>query len=112
VTPIFAYGTLRDPETFRLVAGTSAPLAAAVPATLPGYRRVTLCGTPYPTLLRDPGTETDGLLLHVPPKILRRLHIYEGPAYRFVPVMLRVGSTRVRAHAWIAANADPATPWP
>lgn len=109
---IFAYGTLRDPETFRRAAGTTAPLAEARPAILPGWRRVTLRGTPYPTLVRDAAAQTDGLLLRVEPKVLRRLHQYEGPAYRFVPVMLRVGSTRAHAHAWIAADADPASPWP
>ncbi len=109
---IFAYGTLCDPAVFARVAGTHVPLADAAPATLPGWRRVKLRGTSYPTLVRDRAAETDGLLLAVPPLMLRRLHIYEGPAYRFVPVLLRVGSTRNRAHAWIAPDADPAASWP
>lgn len=109
---IFAYGTLRDRQTFLRVAGTTGPLDAAMPAILPGFRRVALLGTPYPTLLRDPRAATDGVLLRVSAATLRRLHRYEGPAYRFVPVLPRVGSTRVRAHAWIAADADPQTPWP
>jgi hypothetical protein len=113
---VFAYGTLCDAAVFRRVAGTSGPLDQAQPAILHGWRRVALRGTPYPTLLRDAQAETDGKLLAVTAPVLRRLHIYEGPAYRFLPVTVQVpvrgGSTRWRAHAWIAANADPATPWP
>lgn len=113
---VFAYGTLCEAAVFRRVTGTLRPLDLARPAVLPGWRRVVLRGTPYPTLVRDSGGETNGRLLAVTPAVLRRLHIYEGPAYRFLPVMVHVpargGSTRWRAHAWIAANADPATPWP
>ena len=109
---VFAYGTLRDPAVFRRVAGSDAPLARALPAILPGFRRVTLRGTPYPTLLREAGAETDGLMLTVGPAMLRRLHAYEGPAYRFRRVHVTVGSVRVPAHAWIAPDADAETPWP
>ena len=86
--------------------------AVTLPAILPGFRRVVLRGTPYPTLLRDPGAETDGLLLAVGALVLRRLHAYEGPAYRFRPVHVTVGSVRIPAHAWISPHADPETDWP
>jgi gamma-glutamylcyclotransferase (GGCT)/AIG2-like uncharacterized protein YtfP len=109
---IFAYGTLRDPAVFARVGGSTAPLAAAVPATLPGWRRVRLAATPYPTLTPDPAAETDGMLLTVSPAILRRLHAYEGPAYRFRRVHVTVGTLRVPAHAWIAPDADKDSPWP
>lgn len=109
---VFAYGTLRDPEIFRRVARDAAPLLAAVPALLPGWRRVRLAGTAYPTLVADARAETDGLLLHVGAAALRRLHAYEGPAYRFRRVHVTVGSLRVPAHAWISPHADPETPWP
>jgi gamma-glutamylcyclotransferase (GGCT)/AIG2-like uncharacterized protein YtfP len=109
---VFAYGTLRDPKVFARVAGTALPLDRALPAILPGFRRVVLRGTPYPTLLRDPGAETDGLLLAVGALVLRRLHAYEGPAYRFRPVHVTVGSVRIPAHAWISPHADPETDWP
>lgn len=109
---IFAYGTLRDVAVFARVAGTIAPLQAALPATLPGWRRVRLAGTPYPTLTPDAAAETDGLLLDVPPATLRRLHAYEGPAYRFRRVRVTVGTLRVGAHAWISPLADKDSSWP
>uniref|UniRef100_UPI0022EB5E15 gamma-glutamylcyclotransferase family protein n=1 Tax=Falsiroseomonas oryzae TaxID=2766473 RepID=UPI0022EB5E15 len=59
--PVFLYGTLLDPRVFARFAGR-APLRCALAAVLPGHRRVTLRGTPYPTLLRGAG-EVHGLLL-------------------------------------------------
>lgn len=109
---IFVYGTLRDPRVFARIAGSLAPLDSALPARLPGWRRVRMAGTPYPTLLRDPRAEADGLLLDVPHAALRRLHAYEGPAYRFRPVRVTVGSLRILAHAWISPHADPESSWP
>jgi len=99
---IFAYGTLRDPGIFRRVVGTDAPVLAALPALLPGFRRAPLAGTPYDTLVRDRAAEVEGLLIEVDRAALVRLHRYEERLYRFRPVHVRVGSLRVPAHAWIA----------
>jgi gamma-glutamylcyclotransferase (GGCT)/AIG2-like uncharacterized protein YtfP len=109
---VFVYGTLCDSAVFARVARARRPLLLARPAVLRGFRRVALRGTPYPTLLRAPGAAVAGKLLRVTPAQLARLHRYEGRAYRFRAVLARRFSTVFRAHAWIAANADPATPWP
>jgi len=109
---VFVYGTLCDRAVFARVARATRPLLLARPAVLPGFRRVALRGTPYPTLLRAPGFVVRGQVVRVTPAQLARLHRYEGRAYRFRAVRVRRVSTVLRAHAWIAANADPATPWP
>jgi hypothetical protein len=101
------------PAVFAAVAGTAAPLAAARPALLAGWRRVALRGTPYPTLLRDAAGVVDGVLVTLPPSLLPRLHAYEGALYRFLPVRVASGTRLNAARAWIARpdRADPATAW-
>jgi gamma-glutamylcyclotransferase (GGCT)/AIG2-like uncharacterized protein YtfP len=110
---VFLYGTLTDPRVFAAAAGTAAPLARARPARLTGYRRVTLRGTPYPTLVRDPDATVEGLLAAIPPALLPALHAYEGRRYRFLPVRVVAGVATVEARAWIAPEglADRHRPW-
>lgn len=88
MTRLFLYGTLLDPRLLARFAGRALP---AAPAKLPGWRRVRLRGTAYPTL--------------------RRLRCSEGPRYRLVPVRARCRGRPVRARAWIAAAATPRA-WP
>ncbi len=99
---VFLYGTLLDPEVLARQAGRRGLHRAARPAVLPGYRRVTLRGTPYPTLIRGRGRVV-GLVLRLPPAAWRALMRYEGPLYRPVPVSLRAPARFRRALAWMAA---------
>lgn len=91
-----------DPAVARRVAGADRFVREARPALLPGWRRAILRGTPYPTLVRDPTTAVHGLLAEVPPAVLRRLHAYEGPLYRFVAVRVLCDGATLAARAWIA----------
>lgn len=109
--PVFVYGTLLDRRVFARFAGR-APLRRAVPAVLPGWWRVRLRGTPYPTLLRGVG-EVRGLLLpRLPPAAFLRLAAYEGASYALVPVRVATRRGPRQARAWIAAawRAQP-VPW-
>lgn len=110
---VFLYGSLMDPAVFARRAGTAAPLAAARPALLEGWRRVTLRGTPFPTLLRAPAAAVDGLVVDLPASLLPPLHAYEGALYRFLPVRVLSDGQRLAARAWIARpdRADPRRPW-
>ena len=99
---VFLYGTLMDPEVARRIAGEDRFVREARSALLAGYRRVTLRGAPYPTLMRDAAGTVHGLLAEVPPAILRRLHAYEGSLYRFVAVRVLCDGATLAAHAWIA----------
>lgn len=110
---LFLYGTLLDAACFAAVAGSAAPLRAGRAALLHGVRRVTLRGTPYPTLIVDARGTVAGRVVRVGPPMLRRLSRYEGPPYRLRPVLPRAGGQMLRAYAWIAprGRAEAARPW-
>jgi len=97
---LFVYGSLMDPA---LVARLTGRPANPQPATLDGFRRARLRGTPYTTLLRAPG-RVHGVLLVVGGRAFRRLSEYESPLYRLTRVRPRPLGSRacVPAHAWIA----------
>lgn len=111
---VFLYGSLMDPAVFARVAGTAAPLEAARPALLAGWRRVVLRGTPFPTLVRDPAATVDGLLVEIPSALMPALHRYEGALYRFLAVRVLSGGMTHAARAWVARRdrADVARTWP
>jgi hypothetical protein len=110
---VFLYGTLLDPAIFARFAGRR-PLRRALPAELAGWRRVTLRGTPYPTLLRAPGGLVRGLLL---PRLaagsFARLSAYEGASYALRPVCVATPRGPRRARAWVASTwrADGTRAW-
>lgn len=106
---VFLYGSLMDPEVARRVAGEDRFVREARPALLPGWRKVPLRDTPFPTLVRDEASATHGLLAEVSPRTLARLHAYEGAAYRFLPVHVLCDGRWLAARAWIAhpRRADP-----
>lgn len=110
---VFLYGSLMDPAVFARRAGTAAPLATARPALLAGFRRVTLRGTPFPTLIKAGGEAVDGLLVELPPALLPALHAYEGALYRFLPVRVLSDGAIRSARAWISRpdRADASRPW-
>lgn len=103
--PVFVYGTLRDPGVLARMAGRRGLLRRAIPARLPGYRRVGLRAAPYPTLIRAQGEvrgEVRGLVLRLDATVLRALHRYEGLLYRFVTMRVLTRRGAIRARAWIA----------
>jgi hypothetical protein len=110
---VFLYGSLMDPAVFARAAGTAALLAAARPALLAGWRRVTLRGTPFPTLVTASAEAVDGLVVDLPAPLLPPLHAYEGALYRFLPVRVLSDGRRLAARAWIARpdRADQRRPW-
>jgi gamma-glutamylcyclotransferase (GGCT)/AIG2-like uncharacterized protein YtfP len=111
--PLFLYGTLLRPAVLDRMAGERGLARRLRPARLPGFARVMLRGTPYPTLRRDPGAVTVGALLRCGPAALARLAAYEGASYGLVPVRVETGRGWRRARAWVAARWRAAeTPWP
>lgn len=109
--PLFVYGTLLDPRVFARFAGRAA-LRRALPAVLPGHRRVVLRGTPYPTLVRQPGQVRGLLLPRLAPDAFGRLAAYEGASYALAPVRVETWRGPRRARAWMAARWRASmTPW-
>ncbi len=104
---LFLYGTLLRPAVLARFAGRALPL---VPCEAPGWRRVRLRGTPFPTLRRARGV-VEGAMVDADAQALRRLNAYEGMRYRLRRVTLRAGGRTTGAHAWIAAAATH-RPWP
>nr|WP_302479701.1 gamma-glutamylcyclotransferase family protein [Roseicella sp. DB1501] len=106
---MFLYGTLLDPLVLERVAGAPGLARRLRLALLPGWERVALRGTPYPTLRRRLGVLTPGAVLRPDPVAFARLTAYEGAEYRLVPVRVarlrQAGggaSTPLWARAWVA----------
>lgn len=77
----FFYGTLLDEDVRRLVLGEWAP-AAVEPATLDGWRRLTLEGVDYPVIVPAKGELVDGAVARgLDATASARLERYEGPDY-------------------------------
>ncbi len=108
---VFLYGTLLDPSVLAARSGRRG--LRGVAARLPGWMRVALRGQPYPTLVRARRQAVRGLLLTLAGAPLRRLRVYEGAAYRLLPVLVLGPRGRTAALAWIArqALADAGAPW-
>lgn len=104
---LFLYGTLLRPALLARLAGRSLGIAAC---RAPGWRRVCLRGTRFPTLRRAPGAIAGGLAV-ADAAALRRLSAYEGPRYALRRISVVAGRRRCTAHAWIAAAALN-RPWP
>lgn len=105
---LFLYGTLLDRELRAAVIGTGPQ--EPVPATLRGFRRVRLAGTPYPTLRPTTGAAVNGLFLGgLTPASLDRLAVYEGQAYRLIRCTVSVSDRRFAARVFTAAPSRATT---
>lgn len=110
---LFLYGTLLNPKVLAACSGDERLARRMRPATLAGWRRVALRGTPYPTLVPDPGGRVGGAVVRAGAATLARLKAYEGPGYRLTPVRVVTRHGPLRARAWIALpwRADPCRAW-
>ena len=111
-TELFLYGTLLNRSVLARQAGDATLHRRAIPAIAPGYRRVILRGTPYPTLIAAPGT-VSGLLIRADAAAFARLSAYEGPFYRLVPLRVLTRRGARFAKAWVAASwrAEASRTW-
>ena len=100
---LFIYGTLLGPGVFGRRGGRMP--ARSLPASLPGWRRVALRNSPYPTLRRDRLATTQGLVVNIGADTARRLAIYEGAKYRLKRVVVQTAKGKTAAWTWIANGA-------
>ena len=90
---LFIYGTLRHLPLLNLVLGRPTEAIDLSSAVLPGYRVFAAAEGPFPTIAKDDGTETVGLLLRdLSADDFTRPDFYEGAFdYDLVPVTLADG---------------------
>ena len=85
--PLFAYGTLRDPDLLAGVLGRPIRPGTIHPARAPGFKTVHYPGRIYPALVRSPGAGAEGLLIvGLSPFERDLLDAYEGEEYRRGPI--------------------------
>lgn len=111
----FFYGTLCDPDIRVLVLGPAARDLPIEPATLDGWRCVTMLGCVYPVIVPARGAGTPGCLSgELGEEAVALLVRYEGPEYRqrSLPVTTTDGR-RVIARAFTpSGRARPSSrPW-
>ena len=104
---LFLYGTLNNPDRLAAFAGRPIPV---IPAALPGWRRVALLDSRYPTLRRARCSE-DGVVATVDRATLARLTAREGPSYRLTPVAVRVAQRSVPSGPGLPPAARGGREW-
>jgi gamma-glutamylcyclotransferase (GGCT)/AIG2-like uncharacterized protein YtfP len=95
--PLFAYGTLMDPEILTAVTGHA---RRGCPARLAGYRRFLVRGTQYPAVVPAMGRRVSGILYRgVSRRDWSRLDRFEGGLYR--RQLVRV---QIEGGGWVSAT--------
>jgi gamma-glutamylcyclotransferase (GGCT)/AIG2-like uncharacterized protein YtfP len=104
--PLFAYGTLRDPQLLAAVLGRPLRPGGLHPAVAPGFRAVHYPGRIYPALIRAPGAVAEGLLLvDLTPFERDLLDAFEGDEYRRNTIAVMLGEELHEADAYLPAIA-------
>jgi nudix-type nucleoside diphosphatase (YffH/AdpP family) len=110
-TPVFLFGTLRDPALRACVFGADLP---ARPAWLPGAEARRAAGAEWPVLVPVPGARAPGLLVTPPREALARADYYEGLfGYARAPARVETGAGEADAEVWRpdAARPEAAGAW-
>jgi len=110
---LFIYGSLRDPQIFKSVSGSSFTLKAtgadnenllAEPAFLPGYRKVTPDNV-YFYAIASPTSRIEGIVIFgVPAQALAEIDRYEGKRYDRETVYVNTAKGPVEAQAYLASH--------
>jgi len=98
---LFAYGTLMFPAVFHAVTGLTRTGAAAV---LDDHARYAVRGQPWPAMIAEVGTRTEGRVYNdVPASAWPRLDDFEGSFYvRTVVEVVLADGTRCAAQTYLA----------
>jgi gamma-glutamylcyclotransferase (GGCT)/AIG2-like uncharacterized protein YtfP len=108
----FFYGTLMDVEIRGLVLGRRDGARPVEPATLPGFRRVTMHRRSYPVIFPEPSTHVVGCLIRgLDRHAAARLDAFETDEYdRIECAVVLVSSRSIDAWTYVAGRrATPST---
>lgn len=96
---LFCYGTLCAPNTIRAVIGR---VPAARLAVLPNYACYRVSGKPYPGVVADQSSSTEGLLYSgLTDAELKKLDVYEGGEYLRQRQNITIFPSRQSLQAWV-----------
>ena len=99
---LFLYGTLCDPELFRIVAGE--PFDPR-PALLSDHASVWAADESFPLIIREPGATAQGMVVEVGETAKARLDFYElGFHYTLEPVTVECDGTPLISNVYFPAN--------
>jgi gamma-glutamylcyclotransferase (GGCT)/AIG2-like uncharacterized protein YtfP len=102
--PLFAYGTLRDPDLLSAVLNRPLRPDGALYARAPGFRAVHYPNRVYPALVRAPGAAAEGLLLtDLSPFERDLLDAFEGEEYRREVIAIMIDVELHEAYAYLPA---------
>jgi hypothetical protein len=108
--PLFAYGTLRDPDMLRVVLGRPLVPHALHPARAPGFHAVHYPQRAYPALVRVPGAAAEGLVItDLTPFERDLLDAFEGAEYLRQPIPVMIEEDLFEADAYLPAISVPAS---
>ena len=106
--PLFAYGTLRDPDILALVLGRTLDPAQIVAATAPDHRAVPYPKQVYPALIAARGESAQGqLLVDLSPADFDNLDAYEGKGYARQTLRVKARGTIEVATVYMPTIAIP-----
>ncbi|WP_421762108.1 gamma-glutamylcyclotransferase family protein [Devosia sp.] len=108
--PLFAYGTLRDPDLLSAVLNRPLRPDGALHARAPGFRAVHYPNRVYPALIRAPGAAAEGLLLtDLSPFERDLLDAFEGEEYRREVIAAMIDVELHEAYAYLPTITVAAT---
>ena len=102
-TSIFNFGSMRDLDIFRIVLGRTVSKDNTKNAYIKGYRTVKVEGKPYPALVQDNVSITEGILvINLTPEDLDRIQHYEDGEYgtEILPINLKNGDKEIYAQVY------------
>ena len=106
--PLFAYGTLRDPDILGGVLGRPLVPHALHAARAPGFHAVHYLSRAYPALVRVPGAAAEGLVITDLTAFERDLlDAYEGAEYLRQPIAVMIEEELFEADAYLPAIPVP-----
>ena len=116
MTPLFAFGTLMDPDVLSIVCDVPPDRFPTEPARVEGRARRWVVDDHYPVLVEAPGEHVDGLLIRgLDEPALERVRFFEGEEFALAPITVHggVGEEPIEAlhfaHAGRKAIAE--SPW-